>query len=262
VGPESGHCSGDPLFQDQQIAVVFPRGCLQRSTANYVHEIADWCSSAQHITPKQREKIEQIIADRPGWAAALPAVCDGRYIIHVCPCAVDQDEFEAVAAQCPAGMDGRVTVGLLNERTWDGDDPCRSRKNYVTIVWRLVAEARTRGLIIGEDGAPPAYEPISCYRHRQFPDWRRDPAEAFEAAGVDARVTPEPLRMLLAMRDGAVLRERYGDWFEYRLHKPDGSRGPPVMTRAMNRLLALAFIERIGQACLDSNKPRSCHERE
>ena len=67
-------------------------------------------------------------------------------------------------------MDGRVTVGLLNERTWDGDDPRRSRKNYVTIVWRLVAEARTRGLIIGEDGAPPAYEPISCYRHRQFPD--------------------------------------------------------------------------------------------
>jgi hypothetical protein len=72
-------------------------------------------------------------------------------------------------------------------------------------------EARTRGLIIGEDGAPPAYEPISCYRHRQFPDWRRDSAEAFEPAGVDARVTPEPLRILLAMRDGAVLRERYGD---------------------------------------------------
>jgi hypothetical protein len=76
-------------------------------------------------------------------------------------------------------------------------------------------EARRRGPdarpVIGEDGAPPAYEPISCYRHRQFPDWRRDPAEAFEPAGVDARVTPEPLRMLLAMRDGTVLRERYGD---------------------------------------------------
>jgi nucleotidyltransferase/DNA polymerase involved in DNA repair len=43
-----------------------------------------------------------------------------------------------------------------------------------------------------------------------------------------------------------VLRQRLGDWSEYRLLRPDGDRGQ-VMTRAMNRLLALAFIERVGE---------------
>ncbi len=52
--------------------------------------------------------------------------------------------------------------------------------------------------------------------------------------------------MLRAMHAGVTLRERVGDWFNYKMTMPDGSPGPAVRTRAMIRLRALAFIERVG----------------
>jgi len=231
------------FMQDQPLIVV--ESSLWTS-ANFVHGIADWCEQLCRITDKQRASIERIIADRkwiepPRWRPFAKTERD-RYAIYVCPGAAAPEEIRSMMASCPDGIPGHVTIGGLNERS---RDPV-PRSEYVTIVWRLVAEARERGLIIGEDRMPPAFESISCFRHRQRPDWVRDPEKVVVPAGIDARVTPEPLKLLKTIYGGAKLRQRVGDWSERHLHMPDGSRQVP-MTRALGRLTDLGFIERIGK---------------
>jgi hypothetical protein len=54
---------------------------------------------------------------------------------------------------------------------------------------------------------------IHEFAARIFPPpdpWQRPPEPVYEPAGVDARLTQGPLKLLLEMRDGAVLRDRIG----------------------------------------------------
>jgi hypothetical protein len=73
----------------------------------------------------------------------------------------------------------------------------------------------------------------------------RPPEEVYEPAGVDAKLTPVPLRLLLDMHGGAILRERAWRWTEWTL-QPIGQEPTRLTERAINRLRELAFIERDG----------------
>lgn len=78
-----------------------------------------------------------------------------------------------------------------------------------------------------------------------YVSWVRPPETVYEPAGTDARVTPVPPALLLELHRGARLEERYGRWFEYRLHRPD--RDPErIGERGINALRKLAFIARDG----------------
>jgi hypothetical protein len=73
----------------------------------------------------------------------------------------------------------------------------------------------------------------------------RPPEEVYEPAGVDAKLTPVPLRLLLDMHGGAILRERAWRWTEWTLLAP-GQEPTKLGERAINVLRQYAFIERDG----------------
>jgi hypothetical protein len=74
----------------------------------------------------------------------------------------------------------------------------------------------------------------------------RPPEEVFEPAGVDAKLTPAPLKLLMDMHGGAILRERAWRWTEWTLQVP-GQEPAKLGERGINRLRELAFIERDGE---------------
>ena len=240
------------FMQDQPVVYVM-HAMGDRSGFNFVHDVSDWCEQLNRITPKQREKMEIIIADRawvepPRWRPfGELSESGGVFDILMCPGAADREAVEAILETCPDGATPRISFGGFFEMTRDAEDPRRKFSEYITPVWQLVAKARERGLIIGEDRERPEIDPMRCWMHRKYPDWVRPEYEDVVPAGVNAKVTPEPRTMLYLMRDGATLRETVGDHFWYHLDLPDGGRGPMVMTRAMNRLENFGFIERIGE---------------
>jgi hypothetical protein len=72
------------------------------------------------------------------------------------------------------------------------------------------------------------------------------PPEAVYAPGdTSVRLTPTPLRLLTAMRDGAVLHERAWRWTEWSLGRP-GTTPDKIGERPINPLLKVAFIARDG----------------
>jgi hypothetical protein len=92
------------------------------------------------------------------------------------------------------------------------------------------------------------FHSVHAYADSIFPPpepWKRSPEPMFEPAGVDARVTPVPLVLLVAMHGGARLQERVGRWISFvlRRHGKDPER---ISERGVNALRKLAFIERVG----------------
>lgn len=75
--------------------------------------------------------------------------------------------------------------------------------------------------------------------------WVRPPDKVYEPAGIDARVTPVPLALLLELHGGARLEERCGRWTDFHIYRP--GRNPERMNeRGINALRKLAFIARDG----------------
>jgi hypothetical protein len=79
------------------------------------------------------------------------------YRITACPGAGDDDVLRGLVAARPDGMPGEITIGPINERTWDVNDPRlplrserkRSKRAYSTTVCRrLVERAGELGLLI------------------------------------------------------------------------------------------------------------------
>jgi hypothetical protein len=73
----------------------------------------------------------------------------------------------------------------------------------------------------------------------------RPPEEVFEPAGVDAKLTPVPRKLLLDMKLGHVLMERAWRWTEWRIEALSGE-SVRISERGVNRLRELAFIKRNG----------------
>lgn len=186
----------------------------------------------------------------PRWRA-FAQIENDKYWVYVCPGAGETvSDINEICKARPDGMPCHLTLGAFVERTWTENDPIRRRSTYVTPVWQLVEKARGAGTVIGPDRERPPYEPIRCTMHRREPDFVREPDVAVEPWPVTSKVTPEPLAILIAMRDGAVMRERMGDWSEIAMYLPDGTERE-IMTRALNRILETGFIERVGE------RPRS-----
>jgi hypothetical protein len=236
--------------QDQPAIHVYDKGGRE-SSSSFIHDVADWVSQVGIVTAKHRTMFTDIIAERgweepPRWRA-FAAVENGRWFVYVCPGAGDTaKEINDLCKSRPDGMDCVLTIGAFADRTWDADDPILHRSTYVTPVWRLVEKARAAGTIIGPDRERPPYEPVRCTLHRREPDWRREPYSDEPPWPVTAKMTPEPIGMMIAIRNGAILQERHGDWSDWHMILPDGSRRM-VMTRALNRLLETGFVDRAGE---------------
>jgi len=75
--------------------------------------------------------------------------------------------------------------------------------------------------------------------------WVRPPEPEYDPAGTDVRLTPEPVRLLRAMLDGAVLREKVWQWTNFTIQR-SGQAEEKITCRPTDRLRECAFIERIG----------------
>lgn len=218
---------------------------------NFLHDVGDWIEQVGKVTTKHREMFSNIIWERgwqepPRWRAFAELNGD-RYSVYVCPGAGDTvGDINDLCKARPDGATCYLTIGSFFDRTWDADDPILRLSTYVTPVWRMVEKARAAGTIIGPDRERPPYESIRCNKHRIEPDWVREIVDADPPWPITARVTPEPLGMMVAIRNGAVLRQRFGDWSEWDMIMPDGSHRM-VMTRALDRLLDTGFVDRDGQ---------------
>lgn len=73
----------------------------------------------------------------------------------------------------------------------------------------------------------------------------RPPEPVYPPAGVDAKLTPVPLKLLMAMHGGDILQERAWRWTEWLLTDATGS-SERITERGINALRKLAFIERDG----------------
>jgi hypothetical protein len=99
-----------------------------------------------------------------------------------------------------------------------------------------------------EDGVPP---------HKRWHDFKTDPndqrfvrppEQVYQPAGVDAKLTPVPRKLLLAMHGGAVLHESAWRWTKWWL-TICGQQAPVNLTEGRGGILKLrklAFIERDG----------------
>jgi hypothetical protein len=72
----------------------------------------------------------------------------------------------------------------------------------------------------------------------------RPPEEVYQPAGVDAKLTPVPLKLLLDMHGGVRLHERAWRWTEWMLIR--GYEADKITERGINALRKVAFIERDG----------------
>lgn len=91
---------------------------------------------------------------------------------------------------------------------------------------------------------------ISLYERERWlygvPDdgaYVRPPEPIYEAGGINARLSPVPRELLIAIAGGAVLRERAFRWTEWSLQRP-GSAPARVGERGVNALRKVAFIAR------------------
>lgn len=73
----------------------------------------------------------------------------------------------------------------------------------------------------------------------------REPEPEYEPAPPTVRLIPSARDLLIAMRAGAVLRERGRDWSSFTLAKP-GAAPAKVTARPLNPLLECVFIARNG----------------
>lgn len=85
----------------------------------------------------------------------------------------------------------------------------------------------------------------------------RPPEPVYEPGPPTARLTPGPRDLLVAMRYGAVLRERGQRWSSWTLQIP--GREPNKLTaRPVDRLRELAFIARDGVGPSDPTRRYDC----
>lgn len=90
----------------------------------------------------------------------------------------------------------------------------------------------------------PHWEELTGHKHRSEP-CPRPPEPIYEPGPPTARLTPGPRDLLVAMRYGAVLRERGQRWSSWTLQRP--GREPEKLTaRPIDALRELAFIARDG----------------
>jgi hypothetical protein len=83
----------------------------------------------------------------------------------------------------------------------------------------------------------------------------RPPEPVYPPAGVDAKLTPVPIRPLLDMHGGVRLHERAWRWTEWTLWEKGEGPATPLNERGINALRKVAFIER------DGVLPPGRHER-
>jgi hypothetical protein len=99
-----------------------------------------------------------------------------------------------------------------------------------------------------EDGVSP---------HRRWLDfiaptpgaYVRPPEEIFEPAGTDAKLTPVPRKLLLAMHGGDTLIESAWRWTSWLVERDPGGNVVDKITEGrggISKLRQLAFIERVG----------------
>lgn len=92
---------------------------------------------------------------------------------------------------------------------------------------------------------------ISLYERERWlyeaPDtaYVRPPEPVYEAAGINARLSPVPHELLAAMAGSALLRERAFRWTEWSLQRP-GSVPARIGERGVNAMRKVAFIARDG----------------
>jgi hypothetical protein len=123
------------LMQDQPL-IYANMGTLHSDT-NFAHRIGDAVRQTYTITDGQREAIERIIAERnwvepPRWRAFADVVnydSGPVYRITACPGADDDADIRELARSRPEGMPGELTIGEINECTWDIFDPRPERRS-------------------------------------------------------------------------------------------------------------------------------------
>jgi hypothetical protein len=98
-----------------------------------------------------------------------------------------------------------------------------------------------------DDGVTPYHRWQDWKTKRNDLRWVRPPEEVYEPAGVDAKLTPVPRKLLLAMHGGVSLHERAWRWTDWRLRRQDGVIEKVSEGRSgILKLRQLAFIERDG----------------
>jgi hypothetical protein len=94
-----------------------------------------------------------------------------------------------------------------------------------------------------------AYNPLDHWEeltgHKWLDPLVREPEPEYEPAPPTERLTPGPRDLLVAMRDGAVLRERGRDWSSFTLTPPGGAPAK-ITARPLRPLLQNVFIARVG----------------
>jgi hypothetical protein len=166
---------------------------------------------------------------------------------------------------------GALSVDILLADDWRTMDSYRPSKDYVWVKYGEVHPScmiASRGWhehsywygLHGSDPLPIApirWKPIDWSGHasvRAYADfifpppepWKRPPEPEYEPAGTDARLTPEPVKLLRAMRDGGALREKVWGWISFSIQRAPGQAEEKITRRPVDRLRECAFIERIG----------------
>jgi hypothetical protein len=96
------------------------------------------------------------------------------------------------------------------------------------------------------DGVPPHKRWIDFKTDPNDQHYVRPPEPIYQDAGVNARLTPVPRKLLLAIHGGAILHESAWRWTDWRLRRPDGVLEKITEGRGITALRKLAFIERAG----------------
>jgi hypothetical protein len=98
-----------------------------------------------------------------------------------------------------------------------------------------------------DDGVTPYARWQDFKTMRNDPRWVRPPEPVYPPAGVDAKLTPVPRNLLIAMSGYTILHERAWRWTEWTLRMRGGA--PEKLTESRSGILKLrqcAFIERDG----------------
>jgi hypothetical protein len=97
-----------------------------------------------------------------------------------------------------------------------------------------------------DDGVTPYQRWQDWKTMRNDTRWCRPPEEVYEPAGVDAKLTPVPRKLLMDMHGGVRLHERAWRWTEWMLIRGYEADKVTEGRSGILKLRKLAFIERDG----------------